>query len=68
MGPPPEGSLNLAAWNMIRELVSADPALNEAAWEAMRGITELLSHNRNGAGLSVSLGLSQASGGGYVEF
>ena len=33
MGPPPEGALNLAAWNMIRDLVGADPALNQAAWE-----------------------------------
>ena len=23
MGPPPEGALNIAAWNMIRELVGA---------------------------------------------
>ena len=27
---------------MIRELVGADPALNEAAWESLRGITGLL--------------------------
>lgn len=36
MGPPPEGALNVAAWRMIRDLVSADPALNEAAWEDLR--------------------------------
>jgi hypothetical protein len=27
MGPPPEGAFNVAAWKMIREVVSADPAL-----------------------------------------
>lgn len=42
MGPPPEGALNIAAWNMIRDLVSADPALNEAAWDDFRGIVNLL--------------------------
>ena len=45
MGPPPEGALNVAAWQMIRDIVSADPALNEAAWEALRGIVELLPAN-----------------------
>src|SRR5260370_35091703 len=42
MGPPPEGALNLAAWNMIRDLVCSDPALNQAAWESLRGIAGLL--------------------------
>jgi hypothetical protein len=42
MGPPPEGALNIAAWQMIRDLVSADPALNEAAWETLRGVVGLL--------------------------
>ena len=42
MGPPPEGALNMAAWNMIREIVCADPALTEAAWENLRGLTGLL--------------------------
>jgi hypothetical protein len=60
MGPPPEGALNLAAWEMIRELVSSDPALNEAAWEALRGIAGLLSGGgENGARRAV---------GGYLEF
>jgi len=45
MGPPPEGALNVAAWQMIRDIVSADPALNEAAWEALRGIVGLLPAN-----------------------
>ncbi|HLW86529.1 MAG TPA: hypothetical protein VKR60_15035 [Candidatus Sulfotelmatobacter sp.] len=42
MGPPPEGALNIAAWQMIRDIVSADPALNEAAWENLRGVVGLL--------------------------
>jgi hypothetical protein len=42
MGMPPEGALNLAAWEMIRDLVSAEPALNEAAWESLRGVVGLL--------------------------
>ena len=41
MGPPPEGALDIAAWNMIRDLVGSDPALNHAAWESLRGITSL---------------------------
>jgi hypothetical protein len=40
MGPPPEGALNLAAWHMIRDIVGADPALTEAAWESLNGIEE----------------------------
>jgi len=42
MGPPPEGALNLAAWQMIRDLVGNDPALTEAAWESMQGIVGIL--------------------------
>lgn len=42
MGLPPEGALNMAAWDMIRELVSADSSLNQAAWEGLRGIVGLL--------------------------
>lgn len=38
MGPPPEGALNLAAWDMIRDLVGSDPALNQAAWQSLSGI------------------------------
>jgi hypothetical protein len=43
LGLPPEGALNMAAWDMIRDLVSSDPALNHAAWESLRGIVGLLS-------------------------
>lgn len=42
MGPAPEGALNLAAWQMIREIVGADPALTEAAWESLHGVEENL--------------------------
>lgn len=41
MGLPPEGALNMAAWDMIRDLVSADPSLNYAAWENLRGVALL---------------------------
>ena len=40
MGPAPDGALNLAAWQMIRDIVGADPALTEAAWESLHGIEE----------------------------
>jgi hypothetical protein len=42
MGLPPEGALNMAAWDMIRDLVSSEPSLNEAAWEGLRGVIALL--------------------------
>lgn len=61
MGPGPEGALNLAAWEMIREIVSSDPALTAAAWESLRAIDGVLPTNgSNGhAGQAV---------GGYLEF
>ena len=37
-GLPPEGALNMAAWEMIRDLVSAEASLNEAAWESLGGL------------------------------
>jgi hypothetical protein len=37
MGPAPEGALNVAAWQMIRDLVGAHPALTEAAWDDLSG-------------------------------
>jgi len=40
LGPAPDGALNLAAWQMIRDIVGADPALTEAAWESLHGIEE----------------------------
>ncbi len=42
MGPPPEGALNMAAWDMIRDLVGSDPALNEAAWQNLNGVLGML--------------------------
>jgi len=50
MGLPPEGALNMAAWGMIRELVSAEPSLNEAAWENLRGVVGLLPEGKEEEG------------------
>ena len=50
MGLPPEGALNMAAWDMIRDLVSSEPALNRAAWEGLRGIVGLLGAGDDSAG------------------
>jgi len=47
MGLPPEGALNMAAWDMIRDLVSAEPSLNQAAWEGLRGIVGLLTSGKD---------------------
>jgi hypothetical protein len=62
MGPPPEGALNMAAWDMIRDLVGSDPALNQAEWENLSGVLGLLpATGTNGASRS-------AQSGGYFEF
>jgi hypothetical protein len=61
MGPAPEGALNLAAWEMIRDLVSADPALTAAAWESLRAIDGYLPANENDSG-------ARRAVGGYLEF
>ena len=47
MGLPPDGALNMAAWEMIRDLVSEEPSLNEAAWESLRGIIGLLGSGKD---------------------
>jgi hypothetical protein len=47
MGLPPEGALNMAAWEMIRDLVSAEPSLNDAAWESLRGVVGLLASGKD---------------------
>lgn len=60
MGPPPEGALNLAAWEMIRELVSSDPALTAAAWESLRAIDGFLPANGTDG--------PRRAVGGYLEF
>jgi len=61
MGPAPEGALNIAAWEMIRELVGSDPALNEAAWENLRGVVGLLPATGTEGG-------HRRASGGYFEF
>jgi hypothetical protein len=61
MGPPPEGALNITAWEMMRSLVSSDPSLSEAAWEALSGIESL----HSGRGRNQHL---QQVAGGYLEF
>jgi hypothetical protein len=62
MGPPPEGALNIAAWQMIRDIVGSDPALTEAAWEDLRGFGALLpATGSDGTGRA-------ASTSGYFEF
>ena len=63
MGPPPEGALNVAAWDMIRDLVASDPALNRAAWESLSGILGLLP-----ATGTDSSNPRSAPGGAYFEF
>ncbi len=61
MGPAPDGALNLAAWEMIRELVSSDPALTAAAWESLRAIDGFLPANGTDGGPGRAVG-------GYLEF
>ena len=62
MGPPPEGALNVAAWNMIRDLVGSDPALTEAAWDNLRGVVGLLPVTGTDGSPR------RANSGGYFEF
>ena len=59
MGMPPEGALNLAAWDMIRDIVSAEPSLNQAAWESLR---------RGGVALLESGGYSESGGDARQRF
>lgn len=61
MGPPPEGALNLAAWDMMRDIVGSDPALSQAAWENLSGVALLPAAGTDGDGASVSRP-------GYFEF
>jgi len=60
MGLPPEGALNMAAWDMIRDLVSSDPALNEAAWKSLSRVSGLLPATGTDGDPTPS--------GGYFEF
>jgi hypothetical protein len=52
MGMPPEGALNMAAWDMIRDIVSGEPSLNQAAWESLRGVVGLLGAGESEADVS----------------
>ncbi len=62
MGPSPEGALNIAAWNMIRDLVGSGTGLNQAAWETLRGMMGLLPSGREDD-------VPRRTGtGGYFEF
>jgi hypothetical protein len=62
MGPAPEGALNLAAWHMIRDIVGADPALTEAAWDNLHRMEEgLLPTGSEG-------GARPPRPGSYLEF
>jgi hypothetical protein len=63
MGPPPEGALNVAAWHMIREIVSDDPALNDAAWDNLRNAVGLLPDGEADVPPRRAI-----AGGGYFEF
>jgi hypothetical protein len=67
MGPPPEGALNLAAWQMIRDLVGSDPALTEAAWENLSGVAGLLPASVLPP-TGTKGGARRAASSGYFEF
>ena len=66
MGPPPEGALNMAAWDMIRDLVGSDPALNQAAWENLSGVLGLLPATGTDGASHSAQGSTQPAG--YFEF
>jgi hypothetical protein len=66
MGPPPEGALNMAAWDMIRDLVGSDPALNQAAWENLSGVLGLLPATGTDGASHSAQGSAQPAG--YFEF
>lgn len=63
MGPSPEGALNLAAWQMMRDLVGAQPHLTEAAWETLHESSEALLPATGTDGPA-----SIARAGNYLEF
>jgi hypothetical protein len=71
MGPAPEGALNLAAWQMIRDIVGADPALTEAAWESLHGIEDGLLPApglANGLATGTAGSAHPTRAGAYFEF
>ena len=60
MGPAPEGALNVAAWQMIRDLVGGGPALTKAAWEALQTLLAYLPATGTDGAASIA--------SGYLEF
>ena len=60
MGPAPEGALNMAAWQMIREIVGADPTLTEAAWQDLQELAAIMPANENPE--------PRRAASGYLEF
>ena len=66
MGPSPEGALNFAAWQMIRDVVGAQPTLTEAAWENLHATAaETLLPATGTDGVAP---ISRPSSGSYLEF
>ena len=65
MGPAPEGALNLAAWQMIRDIVGSDPALTEAAWETLHDVGQRAGENLLPTGTE---GAPPPRPGSYLEF
>lgn len=65
MGPAPEGALNLAAWQMIRDIVGAHPALTESAWGTLHDLGNRAGENLLATG---SEGGSPPRPGSYLEF
>ena len=57
---------NIAAWNMIRDLVGSDPALNQAAWENLSGVLGLLPATGTDGAPHAAQGSAQPAG--YFEF
>jgi hypothetical protein len=72
MGPPPEGALNMAAWDMIRDLVGSDPALNQAAWQSLSGVLGIACVGAGDSPVLPATGTEGASRSsqtaGYFEF
>jgi hypothetical protein len=62
MGPPPDGALNMVAWDMMRGLVGSDPSLSQAAWENLSGVSGLL------PATGTEAAHPQAESSGYFEF
>jgi hypothetical protein len=56
LGLSPEGALNIAAWDMIRDLVSSGPELNQAAWENLQRSHRLARSRRIRARARAALG------------